>query len=61
MAACSLITLSAKKVANCCAADAVVDVEMFGDDGVAERWRRVLTVFQSIRGLEQLDVMRLEW
>lgn len=59
MLARSLVTLSEKNVANCCAMH--VTEERFGKEGVDERWRRLLTVFQSWRGFEMLDEMRLEW
>lgn len=45
MEARSLVTLSEKNVANCCAIEVMDETD--GRDGVVDRWSRLLTVFQS--------------
>jgi len=59
MLARSLVTLSEKNVANCWTVDDIE--EMSGKAGFEDLWRRLLTVFQSKRGLEMLSEISLEW
>ena len=53
-----LVTLLEKNVANCCAMD--VTGETFGREGTEDLCNKELTVFQSLRGSERLEEMRLE-
>lgn len=52
------MTLSEKNVANCWTVDDIE--EMSGKAGFEDLWRRLLTVFQSRRGLELLSEISLE-